>query len=688
MKYLLSCFAIAACLSLTAQTGEEQQSETATASQPTIEVSRSLILSNGLKVIVIEDRELPKITYTLTLDNPLIPEDDQPGITALVHKMTGNGSENISKEEFENQIKQMGASFSFGLDKNVATGLSGNHDQILNLFSDALLHPNFTTEELEKIKAELITKIEEDQNHIEHTASDVANILAYGKSHPRSMRASAASLKSISLEDVQKFYHNYFVPANAYLTITGDISFEEGARIAEKNFSEWAKATPPSFTFNAPKDPYYTQIAFIDMPGASKSRIIYENLIDLKMNQSDYPAVILANSILGRKGKGRLFRYLTETKGFTNNVTSHVGYSKKSMSTFQVRSTANPEDTENIIKAILEVLENMKETPVTDTELQQAQQSLIADMKKRRSNPVNRADQEVKIMTESLPSNFYADFEARILSVSLEDIQRAANTYFKSDRARIIVVGDGSDMLSALKSLKYKNKPVPVKFYDRNGEPATEPKYTSEIPEGTDANTILQKFIDSLGGRERLEEISSMYMSAEGKVQGMSMNMEIKKLSGKYSMAMKMMGSTITKQVYNGESGYMIVQGNVEPMPEKMINELNITSNVFPELAMLNNNILKLDRVEMLDGRKTYVLSGFGNKYMYFDAKSGLKIKEETVVKSGNETIVSTTLMGDYREVNGIKFPYFLSQTTDNQEIEMNVQTLKLNEGVSDTDFQ
>jgi predicted Zn-dependent peptidase len=121
-------------------------------------------------------------------------------------------------------------------------------------------------------------------------------------------------------------YNTYFVPANAYLVIVGDVSFKEVKKKVEKLFGgdNWKAAVPPALSYNTPKDLQYSQINFVDMPNAVQSEISLVNLSTLKMTDKDYFAALMANQILGGGGEGRLFLNLREkqirSKEFRNSL--------------------------------------------------------------------------------------------------------------------------------------------------------------------------------------------------------------------------------------------------------------------------------------------------------------------------------------------------------------------------------
>ncbi len=128
--------------------------------------------------------------------------------------------------------------------------------------------------------------------------------LAYGKDHPYGEFTTIETVNNVKLEDIKKFYKEYFVPANAYLVVVGDVNFDEVKKLTEKHFTSWTKAIPPSYPFANPKDVYNTQINFVDMPNAVQSEIAVQNIVNLKMKDDDYLPALFANQILGGGGEG------------------------------------------------------------------------------------------------------------------------------------------------------------------------------------------------------------------------------------------------------------------------------------------------------------------------------------------------------------------------------------------------
>jgi zinc protease len=144
-------------------------------------------------------------------------------------------------------------------------------------------------------------------------------------------------------------------------------------------------------------------------------------------------------------------------------------------------------------------------------------------------------------------------------------------------------------------------------------------------------------------------------------------------------------GNAMSKQIFNGTTGYAVMQGQKMPFNDEQIAAAKQDANTFPEL---DANGAKVMGIEQVEGQDAYAVSLNEQTTAYYDVKSGLKVKSVKTVSQGGNTMSIPTLYSNYQEVNGIKFPFTISQSFGPQSFEFNVSSIKLNEGVSDADFE
>jgi hypothetical protein len=143
-------------------------------------------------------------------------------------------------------------------------------------------------------------------------------------------------------------------------------------------------------------------------------------------------------------------------------------------------------------------------------------------------------------------------------------------------------------------------------------------------------------------------------------------------------------GKVLSKQIFNGKTGFMVAQGQKIDYTDEQIVAAKSDANPFPELTATDAKIMG---IEAVDGKDAYKVAISEDTTNFYDVETGLKVKSVKTVSQGGQTISVPTGFSDYQEVNGIKFPFTVSQSMGPQTFEFKVSAIKVNEGVSDEDF-
>jgi predicted Zn-dependent peptidase len=672
-----------------AQIDRSQQPKPGPAPEINLQEPETFSLKNGLKVMVVENHKLPRVSIQLTLDNPPVLEGEKAGVQSLTGSLMGNGSKSISKDDFNEEVDFLGATLNIGATSAFASSLSKYFPRILELMADAAINPNFTQEEFEKEKAKLITGLKTEENDVSAIASRVQSALAYGKNHPRGEFVTEQTVNNVSLLDVENFNRDYFVPANAYLVVIGDVEFDQVKELVTKNFTPWTKAVPPSLSYSEPKDAQYTQINFVDMPNAVQSEISVQNLVNLTMKDDDYLDALIANRILGGGAQARLFLNLREDKGYTYGSYSGIGDNKYGPTTFRATASVRNMVTDSSVVELLKEIDKISSEPVSAEELANAKAKYVGNFVMALERPQTIANYALNIETEGLPKDFYKTYLERINAVSIDDVQNAAKKYFSSSNARVVVTGKGSEVLENLEKVNFGGKAVPVLYYDKTADKAEKPDYDAALPEGITASSILEKYIEVIGGKAKLDGVESYAMIAEAEMQGMKLELEMKKTSKEQFMQdVRVMGNSMQKQVIDGDKGYMMAQGQRKDLSEDELKKLKEESAAFPELNYLLAGGVSLEGVEAVGDKKAYKLKVTDEKTVFYDVETGLKLQEVNNIEAGGQQMQQTLSYDDYKDVSGIKFPFKLIQTMGPQKFDFIVKEIKVNEGVDAADFE
>ncbi|HEX9979977.1 MAG TPA: pitrilysin family protein [Flavobacterium sp.] len=649
---------------------------------PAIKVKKpeTFTLPNGLKVMVVENHKLPRVSFSLSIDNAPYAEGNKKGVDELTSSLIGSGTKKISKDAFNEEVDFLGADISFSSSGAYASSLSKYSSRVLELLADGALNPVFTQEEFDKEKTKLIESLKTQEKSVPAVAGRVTNVLAFGKAHPSGEFLSEETINNVTLADVKANYETYFVPANAYLVIVGDVNMKDTRKMVEKHFSQWEKGQAPRLSYNDPNNVQYTQINFVDMPNAVQSEISVVNTVRLEMKDPDFFPVILANQVLGGDFNSYLNMNLREAHGWTYGARSNVGGSRY-IQAFKASSQVRNAVTDSAVVEFLKEIKRIRTEKVTDEVLNNVKAGYIGRFVMQIEKPQTIARYALNIETEGLSSDFYENYIKNINAVTSEDIQRVANKYFLSDNTRIIIVGKGSEVLPGLEKLG-----IPMFYFDKFGNPVEKPAAKKAMPTGVTVKSIMENYIKAIGGEKAVKGVKTVASTSTGTVQGTPLELTMKVSSAnKMAVEMKAMGMTMMKQVVNEKGAYTVQQGQRKDLAGDELKEMTEGAVPFDELTLMNRKDLTLEGIENVNGADAYAIKD-GKSTLYYDVKSGLKIGESKTVDQGGQKMTQARYYSDYKDVKGIKFP-FKTVMNVGIDIELNTTDIKINEGVSDADF-
>ncbi|MEL0186999.1 MAG: pitrilysin family protein [Flavobacteriaceae bacterium] len=661
---------------------------------PTIDLKKPTIftLKNGLTVIVVENKKLPTFSVRITIDNPPLLEGDKSGLNSLSSSLFGEGSENITKEVFNEEVDYLGATISLGMGFAYANGLSKHQEKIFELLSDAALNPNFLQEELDKEKNILITGIKADENSPAAIAERVTGILTYSTDHPYGEYLTEESIKNVTLKDIENNYKRMFRPNNAYMVVSGDVDTDKIKELVNDNFSKW-KASKKDLDNEivSPQDVSSTEINIIDMPDAVQSELRVLNITNLRTNSEDHHAALVTNYILGGAFGSYLNMNLREENGWTYGARSSIARNKWTSATFRASTSVRNEVTDSAVVETLGEINRIRDEFVSDEMLSTAKAKYLGNFIMSTEDKSLLADFAVNIKTQDLPEDFYETFISKINSVTKEDVKRVANKYLKPENLRVIVVGKGADIADKLENITYKNKLIPVKYFNKYGEEIDKPIFKKVISSDVTVASILEKYISKVGGKDKLSAINTISIVANVTIPGapFTPRADIKEKSPNLSslvMSVEGMGTLMT-QKFDGEGGYMEQMGQKIPMEKDQIESSKSKKGLFEEIYM-DDSEMEIISLGPVDGKDAYKIKVKENNFRYYDAESGLMIMTEEVTQQGGNTITSITKYSDYKEVDGIMYAFKREIQAGPQKIDFEILTVTFNEEISDEFFK
>lgn len=668
------------------------QPKAAPAKEINIKDAKTFTLSNGLKVFVVEDNRAPIVYYSLRLDVKPELEGEKAGLQTLLDEVIGTATTKRSKQQLGKEVDLIGAEINANSRGGSASGLKKYESTMLDLLADMVLNPVFAQDELtlQKEKAKSALKLAADNpSEINYRLS---NILMYGKNFPNGEVETAETIDKVEVADLQKFYDTYFAPNTARLVIVGAVTEKEAKANAEKYFGKWKKKNVPVASYTIPKAPASNKVAMVSKDGAPQSAINITYPIDFSPASLDDATVSILNYTFGGGMSSRLFKNLRETHSYTYGVYSQfkagelTGYFNITAGrgdAASVKGTA----TDSAIYQIFYEMEGMINNPISEQELKDAKAALAGSFGRSISEPATIANFAVNIDKYNLPKDYYKNHLKRLEAVTVSDLQAAAKKHLKPENAWIVVVGDKAHT----EGLKQFAGDKTVQFYNIDGKEVEAP-----VAKAADlsAEQVIDRYVAALGGKEAIEKVESY--KTIGSMSMMGQNLEITQAFKKPNLtylSVSMGGMVVQKEVFNGSVLKMSgMQGEKQMTEGKEFDAAKANAALCSEMNYIKNGYqLTVKGVELLNGKDVYVLEVVKNGSTtteYYDVASGLKVKSSAVAETPQGTVQQVTEYGDYKEVDGILFPYSIKMATGGMVMNTTLTTVEVNKAIDSTMFQ
>lgn len=441
-------------------------------------------LSNGLQVLLLEDRKVPTFSMQMViLTGGMSDPADAIGTAQFTGTLLREGTTTRSSRQIAEQVELAGGSLfsNAGLSGTTsvvsASGLTDNLNPILDLFSDVILNPAFTTEEFDKLKTRRLAGLRTQRSNPGFLAQEKFSSVLYGTHPAARATVTAQDINRLSPAALKKFHESYFRPNNAMLTIVGAVTAAEITPKLEKAFGAWKPANVPATTIPPTPAAAPSRIYLIHRPGSVQSTLQAGNL-SLLRTDPDYPAVQVMNLILGGGGSARLFLNLREDKGYTYGAYSDVS-ALKYRGVFVASTDVRTEVTDGSMKELLYELNRIRDEKVLDVDLENAKRQVIGGFALQLESAASLLNNVVTQKLYNLPADYWDKYPQLIAAVTADDVQRVARKYIDIDHLQIVAVGDATKIADVLK--KYGT----VETFDSEGKPfSIAPAGPASAPKG------------------------------------------------------------------------------------------------------------------------------------------------------------------------------------------------------------
>ena len=635
----------------------------------------SFTLDNGTKVYVVENHKLPYVSLSLALDVDPIQEGDKAGYVSMTGSMLRRGTQTRSKEEIDDAVDFIGATLATSGTGLYASSLTKHTDTLMTLVSDVLLHPTFPEEELEKVRTEKLSELVANKADPSAIADNVKTALRYGRDNPYGEVETEETIKNIQRQDLADYYRQHFKPNIAYLAVVGDITTAEAKDLVEKYLGQWQQGEVLERDFNVPTPPTGRRVAIVNKPGAVQSVLAFTYPVKLQMKDNDYLAAVVMNSILGGGFGSRLNQNLREGKAYTYGASSALSPDER-IGYFSAEAQVRTEVTDSAATEFVNELNRISQQDLTAEELEKAKQIITGRFARSLEDPQTVARFAINTALYDLPEDFYEKYLQRIAALTLDQVNQAAQKYITPDQLYLVAVGDESALDEKLASFG------PIEHYDIYGAPQAE-KGSEDVGDMT-AEEVVNRYLEALGGREKLEAVKALRMKAEANVQGVTVQMDNFTTQDNKLRAEQVTPMGTMTQVYDGEKGYVVTPQGKQELTGPQLDMMREEALLFAPLRYQDESFaLELTGTEEVEEAPAYVVKvtyPSGNTQTeYYDQETGLLIKEDNAQGS--------VYFQDYTAQEGLQFPQKIVAETPMGNLEFNVTAYEIDPEVEEGMF-
>lgn len=640
-------------------------------------------LPNGLKVFVVENHRLPRVSFSLMIDRDPILEGDTAGYVSAAGELLRTGTKNRSKDELDQAIDFIGAELSTSSTGVYAMSLTENIDTLFNIMSDIILNSEFKQEELDKIKTRMESDLASQKDDPDAIASIVKNAVDFGLDHPYGESETETTVENITLEKCKEYYRTFFAPNISYLAIVGDINEQKARELVTKYLGAWQRKEVPKFDYPSPQPPARTTVALVDRPNSVQSVVNVTYPVQLKPGDSDVIPASLMNTILGG-GTFRLFTDLREKHSYTYGAYSRLSRDEYA-GNFTAFTNVRNEVTDSAIVRILYEMKRIKTEAVPDSELQIIKNYVTGNFALSLENPQTIASFAINIDRYKLPENYYADYLRNVAAVTSADVKKAADKFIKPGNANIVIVGNADQIKQGLKQFG------PVVYYDKYGNKID--TSLASIPGDLSARDIINHYIKAIGGEENLAKVHDRTTVMSGTVQGFEVTTTLYQKEPDLFKQEVNAGGMVQEIIFDGTKGKMVAGGQELNIEGSELEKLKYEATIHLLLHLDSLGVkLNLGGVEKVNGKDAYKIEMIlpsGTKWnQYYDPETGYKVEESKNITTPQGTFTQEIYYSDFKTVEGVNYPFTIKQSVGSQTIDFKVESIKVNTGIPDTTFE
>ncbi|MEH1912740.1 M16 family metallopeptidase [Nostoc sp.] len=403
-------------------------------------------LSNGLRVLLLGDRNLPTINLSGQINAGTEFDGNQKaGLANLTANNLMNGTQTKNALDLAKTLEDRGADLNFSASREGVSisgqGLSANLPILIQTLADVLKNATFPADQLELSRQRALTSLKVQLDDPRGLGRQLFQQAIYPENHPFHSFPTAESLKSITRDDLLGFYQTHYRPDNTTIALVGDFEAVKVKALLNQVFGKWqATGKPPVLQIaSVPLPQTLTRLNKV-IPGKSEA-VTYIGYNGISRKDPRFYAALVLNQIFGGDTlSSRLGTEVRDRQGLTYGIYS--GFAAGiNPGPFLIQMQTAPGDTQKAIASTLALLKQLREQGVTEAEFNAAKRSITNSYPVDLANPSDVSSIILDNAVLGLSRSEIRDFPQRIQAVTMAQTQQAIEDLIKPENLVIVTTG-------------------------------------------------------------------------------------------------------------------------------------------------------------------------------------------------------------------------------------------------------
>jgi zinc protease len=399
-------------------------------------------LKNGMKVLVQTDHSIPNVA--LYIFYRIGSRNEHPGTTGLSHffeHMMFNGAKKYGSGELDKAMEANGAANNAYTSENVTVYQDWFPRSALNLIfdieADRIQYLNFDPKKIESergvVASERRTEVDASNGGILDEQLRATAFIAHPYQWP--VVGWMSDIEHWTIDDLKRHFEMGYAPNNATMVVVGDATSEEIFQLCEKYIEPIPQHAPPP------------PVTTVEPEQMGERRLVVHKQAELPLlmiayhvpqtNNPDFYAMNILRTVLVQGESSRMYKRLVDQDqiALEVNLTQQPAFDP-TLAIF----AAQPKQGVDPVKceaAIFDELEQIKNTPISDQELEKAKNIRLVEFYHQMRTINGRAN------TIGTYEVFFGDYNKVFVAaknyaaVSKEDVQRVAQKYFSANNRTV-----------------------------------------------------------------------------------------------------------------------------------------------------------------------------------------------------------------------------------------------------------